>query len=57
MNAVLAAAGYNLRWLLRAILDGKIKPVFLRQNFPRLWAELWAWWLESTAISKMSLVV
>lgn len=57
MNAVLAAAGYNLRWLLRAIMDGKIKPVFLRQNFPRLWAEFWAWWQKSTATSKMSLAV
>ena len=30
LNAVLAAAGYNLRWLLRAIADGRIKPAFLR---------------------------
>ena len=30
LNAVLAAAGYNLRWLLRAIADGRIKWAFLR---------------------------
>ena len=30
LNAVLAAAGYNLRWLLRAIADGRAKPIFLR---------------------------
>lgn len=30
LNAVLSAAGYNLRWLLRAIADGRIKPIFLR---------------------------
>ena len=42
LSAVLAAAGYNLRWLLRAILDGKIMPVFLRLRWPRLWAELQA---------------
>ena len=30
LNAVLAAAGYNLRWLLRAIADGRVKPIFLR---------------------------
>lgn len=30
LNAVLAAAGYNLRWLLRAIADGRVKPAFLR---------------------------
>lgn len=35
LNAVLAAAGYNIRWLLRAIADGRIKPVFLRL--------LWRW--------------
>ena len=30
LNAVLAAAGYNLRWLLRAIADGRITLGFLR---------------------------
>lgn len=30
LNAVLAAAGYNLRWLLRAIADGRATPIFLR---------------------------
>ena len=37
LNAVLAAVGYNLRWLLRAIADGRIKPVFLR--LLRVWLE------------------
>ena len=31
LNAVLCAAGYNLRWLLRAIADGRVKPTFLRR--------------------------
>ena len=35
INAVLAAAGFNLRWLLRAIADGRITPAFLR--LLRLW--------------------
>lgn len=30
LNAVLSAAGYNLRWMLRAIAGGRIKLVFLR---------------------------
>jgi IS5 family transposase len=30
LHAVLCAAGYNLRWLLRAILAGVIDPYFLR---------------------------
>jgi IS5 family transposase len=30
LDAVLAAAGYNLRWLLRAIAEGRVNPVFLR---------------------------
>ena len=30
LHAVLCAAGYNLRWLLRAVLRGWIKPHFLR---------------------------
>ncbi len=30
LHAVLCAAGYNLRWLLRAILAGVIDPSFLR---------------------------
>lgn len=29
LHAVLCAAGYNLRWLLRAVLRGKIKPLFV----------------------------
>jgi len=28
LHAVLCAAGYNLRWLLRAIVRGRIKPLF-----------------------------
>ena len=29
LHAVLCASGFNLRWLLRAIADGRIKPIFL----------------------------
>ena len=29
LHTVLCAAGYNLRWLLRAIARGRIKPLFL----------------------------
>ena len=29
MHAVLCAAGYNIRWLMRAILTGIISPVYL----------------------------
>jgi IS5 family transposase len=29
LNTVLSAAGYNLRWLMRAVLDGRIKRLFL----------------------------
>ena len=28
LHAVLCAAGYNLRWLIRALLSGRIKPLF-----------------------------
>src|SRR5690606_25134739 len=35
LHAVLCAAGFNLRWLLRAIVRRGITAVFLR---------LWAWW-------------
>ena len=28
LHAVLCAAGFNLRWLLRAIVCGRIKPIF-----------------------------
>ncbi|WP_260473676.1 IS5 family transposase [Pseudomonas aeruginosa] len=34
LHAVLCAAGFNLRWLLRAVARGEIRAVFLR---------LWAW--------------
>lgn len=37
LNAVLSAAGYNLRWLLRAIIRRGIKPLFLR---------LLTWWRQ-----------
>lgn len=30
LHAVLCAAGYNLRWLLRAVVRGRIKPFFFR---------------------------
>ncbi len=35
LHAVLCAAGFNLRWLLRAIVRRGISALFLR---------LWAWW-------------
>lgn len=37
VHAVLCAVGYNLRWLLRAIVERGIKPLFLR---------LRAWWRQ-----------
>ena len=37
IHAVLCAVGYNLRWLLRAIVERGIKPLFLR---------LCAWWRQ-----------
>ena len=36
LQAVLCAAGYNLRWLIRAVLRGRIKPLF----WP-LWLGAW----------------
>jgi transposase, IS4 family len=45
IHAVLCAAGYNLRWLLRAIAERGITPLFLC---------LWAWWCqESAAVAAM----
>lgn len=38
LNVVLAAAGYNLRWLLRAIAEGRIKPIFL--HLLRRWLQM-----------------
>jgi IS5 family transposase len=35
LHAVLCATGYNLRWLMRAVLRGRIRPFF---------AALIAWW-------------
>lgn len=40
IHAVLCAAGYNLRWLLRAIVRLGIKPVFLR---------LLRWWMRGAS--------
>ena len=37
LHAVLCAAGFNLRWLLRAVVRGDIRAAFLR---------LWSWWLR-----------
>jgi IS5 family transposase len=36
INAVLSAAGYNLRWLLRAVAAGTIKPFYFVQILRRL---------------------
>jgi hypothetical protein len=42
------AAGYNLRWLIRAVLRGRIKPLF----WP-LWLRAWlAYWPLSTATAR-----
>jgi IS5 family transposase len=46
IHAVLCAAGYNLRWLLRAILRRGIKPLFLC---------LWAWWCQQLTIANRGL--
>lgn len=40
LHAALCAVGYNLRWLLRAIVRKGIKPLFLG---------LWAWWCQTLA--------
>jgi len=60
LNAVMAAAGYNLRWLLRwlqqAIADGRITQVYLRLYWPRLWAKLQAWRPDMAASLQMQLV-
>ncbi len=46
IHAVLCAVGYNLRWLLRAIVERGIKPLFLR---------LCAWWRQqlTTAAARL----
>ena len=36
LHAVLCAAGFNLRWLLRAIFRGRITPIFLTCSLWRL---------------------
>ena len=43
LNAVLAAVGYNLRWLLRAIVDGRVKLAFLRLFRPSLSRRILGW--------------
>jgi len=42
IHAVLCAAGYNLHWLLRAIVRRGIKPFFLC---------LWAWWRQQVSVA------
>ncbi len=46
LHAVLCAAGFNLRWLLRAIVRRDLSPVFLR---------LWAWWCRGGIRAKNAL--
>jgi IS5 family transposase len=41
IHAVLCAVGYNLRWLLRAIIAKGIKPLFLC---------LFAWWIQALRV-------
>jgi len=55
LNAVMAAAGYNLRWLQQAIDDGRITPVFLRLYWLRLWAKFQAWRADTLASSQTRL--
>ena len=38
MHAILCAAGYNLRWLIRAVLGGRIKRFYFAQFVPALYA-------------------
>jgi transposase, IS5 family len=48
LHAVLCAAGYNLRWLIRAVLRGRIKPFFWS-----LWLRAWlAYWPSAAAIAR-----
>lgn len=44
LHAVLCAAGYNLRWLLRAIARMKLAPVFLSRMLAALWRGMWPRW-------------
>jgi IS5 family transposase len=39
LNAVLCAAGYNLRWLLRAIVRLDLGPFFVRLFLVKIWAQ------------------
>ena len=59
MHAVLCAAGYNIRWLMRAILAGIISPVYLSLMLGQ-WMQIFkerlvSFQLESTMNSKMDL--
>jgi len=49
MHAVLCAAGYNIRWLMRAILAGIISPVYLS-----LMLERWISLLKERFVSPQS---
>ena len=40
MHAVLCAAGYNIRWLMRAILAGLIRPIYLSLIIEGLWIQI-----------------
>ena len=53
LNAVLCAAGYNLRWLLRAIVRLGLGPHYLR----RLLAGFWAHWHTQKGMRTANLVV
>ena len=43
LNVVLCAAGYNLRWLLRAIVRLSLGPFFVRLFLVEFWAKWCAW--------------
>lgn len=44
LHAVLCAAGYNLRWLLRAIARKGLKGLFA----PALWLAMWGMWVRAS---------
>ena len=61
IHAVLCAAGYNIRWLMRAILAGLISPIYWSLIIGRLWIRFFkerfaALTSESVTDSEMSFV-
>jgi IS5 family transposase len=56
LNAVLCAAGYNLRWLLRAIVRLGLGPFFVRLLLVKLWAK-WSTQIGQRAPSRAAVMV